>query len=101
MLSGHSRMLKCHIPLPILLKVSSLHNASDIGTKILDHQRLIWLRSRWFHVFPMFGGPTSLDYDEVFDTTPHIDDVREIAERELQELIMYYEGLLRSARRAD
>ncbi len=69
-------------------KVSTLHNASDIGTKILDHQRLIWLRSRWYHAFPMYGGPTKLEYDKVLDTTPDIDDVDELVEQELQELVL-------------
>ena len=78
------------------LKVSTIHNASDIGTKILDHQRLIWLRSRWYHAYPLYGGPQKLDYDKVLDSTPHIDDVQELVEQELQELVVFSQRLRES-----
>ena len=79
------------------VKVPTRHNMSDLGTKILDHQRLIWLRSRWYHIFPMFNGPDKLEYDEVLDSTPHIDHVRELAEQELHELMMFTAALRDSA----
>ena len=65
---------------------------------ILDHQRLIWLRSRWYHAFPLYGGPQNLklDYDKVLDSTPHIDDVQELVEQELQELVVFSQRLRES-----
>ena len=64
--------------------------------RILDHQRLIWLRSRWYHAYPLYGGPQKLDYDKVLDSTPHIDDVQELVEQELQELVVFSQRLRES-----
>ena len=58
-------------------KVPTQFNYSDIGTKLLDFARLSWLRSRWYHRYPLFSNAT-LEFDEPIETTPHVDTIEEI-----------------------
>lgn len=67
------------------IKVPSQHNMADLGTKILDHLRVAWIRSRWYVLKPLFGAPSSLEYESLTpDTTPHIADVVDLATEHVQ-----------------
>jgi hypothetical protein len=69
------------------IKVPTQHNMADLGTKILDHIRVAWIRSRWYVLKPMFGAPSTLEYESLSpDTTPHITDVVELATEHIQML---------------
>lgn len=61
----------------VAIKVPTQFNYSDIGTKILDFARHAWLRSRWYHWYPLFSDAT-LNYDEPIESTPHVDTIEEI-----------------------
>ena len=59
------------------IKVPTRFNYSDIGTKLLDFARHAWLRSRWYHWYPLLSS-AELTYDDPVEPDQHVDTVEEM-----------------------
>ena len=59
------------------IKVPTRYNYSDIGTKLLDFARHAWLRSRWYHWYPLLCN-AELTYDDPIEDDQHVDTVEEM-----------------------